>query len=135
VRGIGGGVATILVIDDDAKLRQMLRRALDDMGHESLAAADGAEGLELFARYAPPLVITDILMPNKEGIETIRELRRADPGVKILAISGSGLMGGADFLSAAKKLGADDALYKPLRPAELEAHIRELLARERTEAG
>jgi two-component system, chemotaxis family, chemotaxis protein CheY len=70
-------------------------------------------------------------MPGKEGIETIRELRRANPAVKILAISGSGLMGGADFLSAARELGADDALYKPLRPAELAQRIDGLLAQER----
>jgi ActR/RegA family two-component response regulator len=63
----GEKVATILVIDDDAKLRQMLLRALDGMGHETLTAADGAECMRLFERFAPSLVITDILMPGMEG--------------------------------------------------------------------
>jgi YesN/AraC family two-component response regulator len=81
----------------------------------------------LYARYRPDLVITDILMPNMEGIETIRELRRISPAVKILAISGSGGYGGPNYLAAARELGADEVLTKPVRAVEFYAVVNRML--------
>ncbi len=79
-------MATILVIDDDAAVRRVLVRSLARAGHEIVEAENGSSGLARFREHAPELVITDIVMPQTEGIETIREIRRAAPHVKILAI-------------------------------------------------
>jgi CheY-like chemotaxis protein len=118
-------IATILVIDDEAEVRQTLARML--AGHAVHEAADGGAGLALAAELAPDLVVTDILMPEKEGIETIRELRRAHPRVRILAISGGGQSGTLDFLDMARALGADAALAKPFRRSELLEMVERLL--------
>jgi two-component system, chemotaxis family, chemotaxis protein CheY len=118
-------MATILVIDDDAALRRVLRRMLG-ADHDVVEAADGAAGIARFAEHGPRLVITDILMPKKEGIETIREIRRLAPEVKILAISGGGI-GTPHYLDMAGKLGADVTLMKPFSAADLRATVRALL--------
>lgn len=120
-------MATILVIDDDAAMRRLLKRVLGGE-HRIIEAADGSIGLARFAEHAPELVITDIVMPNKEGIETIREIRRLAPTAKILAISGGGGAGSAQYLDMASKLGADVTLMKPLRAPDLRAAVTNLLA-------
>lgn len=120
-------VAIILVIDDDKDIRLTLRRILATAGHDVHEAADGDSGLALCAEIAPALVITDILMPEKEGIETIRELKHAHPAVRIIAISGGGRSGIMDFLDMARQLGADAALQKPFRRAELLEVVERLL--------
>lgn len=120
-------MATILVIDDDAGMRRTLIRMLSDE-HMMFEAKDGAEGLTRFAQHAPDLVITDIVMPIKEGIETIRELRRLAPQVRILAISGGGEIRKADYLDMAGKLGANATLPKPVMAAELRAAVKQLLS-------
>ncbi len=120
-------MATILVIDDDPGMRRMLLRILGNE-HELVEAEDGSIGLARFAAHAPDLVITDIVMPNKEGIETIRELRRRAPTIRILAISGGGQLREADYLDMAGKLGADITLGKPVRVAELRAAVERLLS-------
>ncbi len=96
--------------------------------YEVAEASDGLLGLKAAAQAPFDLVITDILMPNKEGIETMRELRRQESGLKIIAISGGDRRGG-NFLEMAKKLGADKTLSKPFRPQELLADVAEVLAR------
>lgn len=120
-------MATILLIDDDPQVRRTLARMLS-RSHLLIEAADGFEGVRLFTQHRPDLVITDILMPNKEGIETIMELRRLSPGVKILAISGGGYRVKTDFLSMAEELGADATLQKPIELADLLAAVDRLLA-------
>jgi CheY-like chemotaxis protein len=112
-------MALVLVIDDDPQMRSTLRRILLSAGHVVSEASNGREGLALFQSRPPDVVITDIIMPEKEGIETIIEMRRGGHGSKILAISGGGHAGKVDFLSVAKKLGADRVLQKPIRAAEL----------------
>jgi CheY-like chemotaxis protein len=100
----------------------MLARA----GHEVTEAADGAEGLASVRAHMPDVIITDILMPNKEGIETIRDVRREAPGLPILVISGNP---GSDlYMQMAKLLGAHAALAKPFRSAELLRAVDALLA-------
>jgi two-component system, chemotaxis family, chemotaxis protein CheY len=120
-------MATILVIDDDAALRRVLKRMIG-ADHEVVEAADGAAGIARFAEHKPRLVITDILMPKKEGIETIREIRRLAPGVKILAISGGAGIGTPHYLDMAAKLGADVTLMKPFSAAALRSAVSALLA-------
>ncbi|MBV9997130.1 MAG: response regulator [Caulobacteraceae bacterium] len=112
-------MARILLVDDEAMLRRTLRAMLERAGHAVIEAEDGAQALRIFARESPDLVITDIVMPNVEGVETIQELRRRDPDLPIIAMSGGGSKGGALFLTIAKEIGATRTLAKPIRQAEL----------------
>ena len=91
----------------------MLRRMLEQEGHEVTETANDAWGLRLYEQDASDLIITDIIMPEREGVETIIALRRADPELPIIAISGGGRLAATDFLSMAKKLGARHTLSKP----------------------
>ena len=118
----------ILVIDDDELVRDTLRAVLESSGYEVLLAADGDDGLRVFAAESAAMIITDIVMPNREGIETIGELRRMAPDAKIVAISGGGQKGSSDYLRAAQLLGANRTLRKPFTPDELLAVADELLA-------
>lgn len=122
-------MARILLIDDDDSVRGMLRLTLTHFGHAVTEARDGREGLGLFQPAGIDLVITDIVMPDKEGLETVRELRKKDPAVKIIAMSGGGRMGKAiDYLPIARRLGAAKVLAKPFSTEVLIATVNELLA-------
>jgi DNA-binding response OmpR family regulator len=116
-------MAAILVIDDNAQLRLLMRRILAGAGHAVVEAADGDQGLAQFRVQPFEIVVSDILMPNKEGIETIKELRALAPTLWIVATSGGGPNGNMMFLDFAKALGADMALPKPFRADELIAAI------------
>lgn len=120
-------MARILIIDDDDQLRHMLCQALEQAGYETVEARDGEEGLEHYRATPTDLIITDILMPGREGLETIMELRRADPGIKIIAISGGGQTGNMTFLEVARYLGAQRAFQKPFELRELLNAVREVL--------
>jgi CheY-like chemotaxis protein len=113
----------ILVIEDNIVVRQVVADALVSAGYSPVLASNGREGLDLFMQEGPALVITDILMPEVEGIETILRLRRLQPDLKIIAVSG----GERDYLGMAAKLGACAALAKPFRPAELLGIVAECL--------
>ncbi len=93
-----------------------------------LAGFNGAIGIEIYERDAPDLIITDIIMPEKEGVETIIALSRADPALPIIAISGGGRLDATDFLTMAKKLGARHTLTKPFRRDQLLEAVSECLA-------
>lgn len=123
-------MARILIIDDEDELRSMLRRMLEQAGHEVTEAVNGAEGIELYERDRPDLIITDIIMPEKEGVETIIALRRADPNLPIIAISGGGRLEATDFLTMARKLGARRTLAKPFRRDQLLEAVDECLAKD-----
>lgn len=111
---------TVCVIDDDEHVRATVGAILRRAGYVVVVAGDGDEGLEVVQKSNAAIVVTDIVMPNREGIETIRELRQRFPEVRILAISGGGSnSGSANFLEIAYALGADDVLAKPFRMAEL----------------
>jgi CheY-like chemotaxis protein len=120
-------MARILIIDDEDELRSMLRQMLEQAGHEVTEAVNGAEGIQIYERDAPDLIITDIIMPEKEGVETIIALRRANPDLPIVAISGGGRLEATDFLSMAKKLGARHTLAKPFRRDQLLDAVRQCL--------
>jgi len=117
----------ILVVDDDKEVRGMLRQMLERAGYEVVDAPDGNVALKLYREQPTDLVITDLIMPDKEGIETIMELRRDFPDVKIIAISGGGRVGPRDYLRMAKMLGAQRIFTKPLDRLELLNAIEELL--------
>ena len=109
----------ILVIDDDSLVRDTLVRILERKGYQVLVASDGLRGLRMFRSEQPDLVITDIIMPEKEGLETIREIRGECPDAKIIAISGGARIGSMDFLDFAGKLGASEIIPKPFDPIDL----------------
>jgi CheY-like chemotaxis protein len=108
-----------LVIDDDDLVRDTIVRILERKGYQVLVAGDGARGLQIFRSERPDLVITDIIMPEKEGLETIREIRDEWPDTKIIAISGGARIGNMDFLDVAGKLGASEIIPKPFDPTDL----------------
>lgn len=121
-------MARILVIDDDPLVRTTLRKVLERAGHQVAEAADGAKGLDQYRAQRADVVVTDIIMPDKEGIATIMDLRRFDPAVKIIAMSGGGRTATFDFLRIAKEFGAAKTLQKPFANEALLAAIQECIA-------
>src|SRR6185437_2681543 len=113
----------ILVIEDNAIVRNTMMRILQAAGYDVVTANDGLEGVALFRQETPDLVISDIIMPQQEGIATIRQILAESPGTKIIAISGGGRIGNTDFLQIARKMGAVDALPKPFDPDDLLGRI------------
>ena len=120
-------MASILIIDDDAQFRAMLRQMLSRAGYEVLEASNGKEGMRIYRDKPADLVITDLIMPEKEGIETISDLRREFPDVKIVAISGGGKMGPDDYLHGAKLIGAERIFTKPLEREEILEAVKKLI--------
>ncbi len=120
-------MASVLIIDDDDMVRTMLLRTVTRGGHEAFGARDGVEGVARFREHPADLVITDIFMPNQEGLATIMELRRVKPDLKIIAISGGGARASLDVLPVAEALGAQRTLRKPFTPTDVMAAITEVL--------
>jgi CheY-like chemotaxis protein len=121
-------MALVLVIDDDETIREVLRGILEVAGHEVLEAADGESGLDLHRRHQPALVIADIIMPEMDGLEVIRELRRMSPDVKVMAVTGYDEKGAKGYLALAEEYGAHRTFNKPVDPDEIEQAVIELLA-------
>ncbi len=107
-------MALILVVDDDQAVRLLLSRTLIKQGHTVIEAADGQAAIRLFRSHTPDLVITDLVMPNKEGLEMILELKGIYPQAHIIAISGGGRCNPDSYLEMAKYLGAARTLSKPI---------------------
>ena len=123
-------MARILVIDDDELFREFLQRALAEAGFEVIPAADGDEGLLKFADGAVDLVLCDVLMPNKDGLETIRALREIDAKLPIITMTGGVLADtedGLDDLRMSMAFGATRTIGKPFRAAKLIKLVRECL--------
>ena len=121
-------MARILIIDDDFQIRCLFRQVLEGKGHQVLDASDGRSGIDMQRREPADLVITDIVMPDKEGLETIRDLRRDWPEVKIIAISGGGKIVPGEYLHVADKFGAHRGFEKPIHLDEMMDAVNELLA-------
>lgn len=121
-------MATILVIDDNVLVQDMIKQALLRAGHAVETAANGRIGLKLMASRRFDFVVTDIVMPEQEGFETIQLLRQITRRLPILAVSGAGKLGRADLLDLARRMGATDVLPKPFEPAELVAKVAAMLA-------
>ena len=120
-------MARILIIDDDALFRGVLVEALQLAGHEVLQAEDGRQGVEVFRLAPTDVVVTDLIMPRQEGIETITELRRDYPRLPIIAMSGR-MSHSALYLKMAKRLGAQRLLTKPFSVADLSQAIADALS-------
>lgn len=112
-------MATILLVDDDPDIRSLLKIMLNVRGHDVEETENGSLAVQAVQRRHFDLVITDLIMPDKEGIETIMELRKNHPNIKIIAMSGGGLGRQQDYLAMALKLGASRTLGKPFGVKEL----------------
>ena len=124
-------MARILIIDDDVDFLKMLRQMLEHAGHTVIDAPNGMVGAKLFREERPELMITDIFMPEQEGIQTIMELKREFPTMRIIAMSGGGgRKGSFGVLERAEILGADRSLSKPFARQEMLKAIRELVDEE-----
>jgi CheY-like chemotaxis protein len=119
---------SILVIDDDLLVRQTVVQLLESFEYRTLAAADGKSGLALFRSEQPDLVVTDIIMPEQEGLRTIAEIRRERHDAKIIAMSGCGYLQNPDLLALAAMLGATATIAKPFDPEDLESIVESCLA-------
>ena len=127
-------MARILVIEDDKDIRDLLKDILEGEGYHVIMAADGNAGSKLCREETVDLVITDILMPGKDGIETIIELQSHCPEVRILAMSGGGRVSPANYLESAELLGAITTLTKPFDRRELLTEVTKALEASRGQA-
>ena len=121
------GEGVVLIIDDDVGMRVLLVTLLKAHGFRVLTAASGVRGLQVIRESAPRVVLTDILMPGQDGMETIRAIRRAHLDVKIIAMSGGGYIDKLDYLGYARMLGADATINKPADIDELIGLLRSFL--------
>ncbi|MFH1845325.1 MAG: response regulator [bacterium] len=120
-------MSKILIVDDDNMVRGMLKMTLEEVGYEVEVACDGCDALRILDGGEFRLMVTDIVMPEKEGLELIREVRRDHPDVKIIAISGGGRNGPQFYLEAAGKFGADFTFYKPVESEQLLSAVQSLM--------
>jgi DNA-binding response OmpR family regulator len=117
----------VLIIDDDPDFRETFGEALRLADFDVVLAADGEAALVALEQHAVSLVITDMLMPGMDGIDVIHAIRRRNPGVKVVAVSGGRMSGGLPSLTMASQIGADRVLRKPFGARHLIAVVRELL--------
>ena len=117
----------ILLVDDEESMRLSLSAVLEQAGYNVAAAADGAAALKMYREQGTDLVIIDLFMPEKEGLETIREMRQMCPDQKLIAISGGGRLVDGDYLALARALGATKTLYKPFSAEEILRAVADLL--------
>lgn len=126
--GIARGSRKILIVDDDLALRRTLRGVLEKNGFTVTEAANGKEAIKQVEAVGPDIVLTDIIMPEQDGMEIIPTLRKTFPGTKIIAMSGGGSLGMNDLLHIAEKLGADACIEKPFTNDTLLSEIQKVLA-------
>ncbi len=120
-------MARILVIDDQDSIRRVVRRALEQDGHEVFDASDGELGMEILESHSFDVVITDIFMPGQDGIVTLRQVRKRFPEVKVIVISGGDSTGMMDLRQDAELLGAVTSLQKPFNAREIMDVVRSVL--------
>ena len=120
-------MARILIIDDESQIRSMLRLMLERVGYEIAEAPDGIEGIRQYRENPADLIITDLIMPNKDGIGMIIDLKKEFHKVKIIAMSGGGVNRPEGYLDGAKKLGATRTLTKPIDRDEMLKAVKETL--------
>ncbi len=120
-------MARILVIDDQEPIRRVVRRALEQDGHEVFDATDGEVGMEILESHSFDIVITDIFMPGQDGIVTLRQIRKRFPTVKVIVISGGDSTGMMDLRQDAELLGAVKSLQKPFNAKEIVDLVRSVL--------
>ncbi|MGE0705211.1 MAG: response regulator transcription factor [Vicinamibacterales bacterium] len=120
----------VLVVDDEPAFRELVKRTLRQAGYLVDEAPDGEVALALFREHRPDLIILDIVMPTKDGLETLRGIRARDQEVPILAVSAGGLISSQDYLKPAALLGASQTLAKPFPMSELLSAVATLLKRQ-----
>ena len=120
-------MARILIIDDESVIQDLLVDMLEREGYETITASDGKEGMRIYRENPTDLIITDLIMPKKEGIETIMELRRDFRDVKVIAMSGGGMNDSDTYLQIAKTIGVEKTLAKPFNRKELLRAVQELI--------
>lgn len=120
-------MARILLADDEPDVLDALRGILEDAGHEVLTAVDGDNALKILRRQFVDLVVTDVIMPAREGLELIMILKRDNPGIGVVAISGGGALSKEATLTIADRLGADCTLAKPFTREEFLRSVTEVL--------
>ena len=118
-RPMSDAAVRILIVDDDAMLRRLLTKAFTEIGYEVAVAGDGSEAVQVFRDFHPDVVLMDIIMPEREGIETTMELRLLDAEVPIIAMSGGGRVGPGEFLALAEALGATTSVTKPFTISQI----------------
>ena len=112
-------MASILVVDDNLRMRETIQKILNAAGHEVAIAADGFEAERVLADAKADLVVTDVIMPDKEGLTLLRDLKAANSGLRVIVMSGGGRSGSSTFLDVAARFGADAVLQKPFRARDL----------------
>jgi CheY-like chemotaxis protein len=117
----------ILLVDDEEQLRRMIKTLLERAGYTVLEACNGKEASQILQQWMPNLVLTDIVMPEKEGFELIRDLRRDHSDIRIIAMSGGARIGSQTYLKIASGLGADYVLAKPFLRQDLLSAIETVL--------
>jgi CheY-like chemotaxis protein len=120
-------MAKILVVDDDDLSRQVIHQMVETLGHEAASVASGSEAVAACREHAFDLIVTDLLMPDQDGIELIRELRQLRPDTPILAVSGGGRITATDYLASARQLGAVGVLAKPFSRTDLREALERAL--------
>jgi len=123
-------MARVIVIDDQEPIRRIVRRALENDGHEVFEASDGEVGMELLERAPADVVITDIFMPGMDGIQTLREIRKRFPAIKVIAMSGGDSTGLLDLRQDAELLGALKSIQKPFNARDVVELVRSVLGGE-----
>ena len=120
-------MSSILIIDDDPLVRNMLSQFFAIEGYATIEASNGKEGLRMYREQQADLVVTDMIMPEMDGLETIQALRKENPDAKIIAISGGGRNSPGDYLVLADHFGANRTFAKPVERSKLLAAAQELL--------
>jgi CheY-like chemotaxis protein len=121
-------MARVLVVDDQPAYRRAMLKVLERAGYDTAEAEGGAEGLRQVAAQPVDLVVTDLFMPDMDGLEFMRELARRRPGMKVIAISGGGFMDAGSILAVASTLGAVRTLSKPVDPPQFLSVVAEVLS-------
>lgn len=130
-------MARILVIDDNPEFRVILQTHLGSAGHETLTAADGDAGIALLEdqHASIDVVVTDILMPQRDGVEVLRAVKRRWPHLPVIALSGGGWIGAEELLGMAERLGADQVLQKPVTRETLLRVVEDALRKPQGQRG
>ncbi|MDH5572891.1 MAG: response regulator [Gammaproteobacteria bacterium] len=122
-------MANILIVDDETSVNTLLGNALEKEGHTIFSADNGVKGLSIYNSNNIDLVITDLVMPEKGGIEMIMDLKKQKPDIKIIAISGGGgITGRFDYLPIAQLVGASHVISKPFELSDIRSQVAQLLA-------